>query len=694
MTSTAATSPIRHAPGDSAWWRVGRAGARLTWGASATVFTVGIMLWAREEAASVASWALPEPWTAAGLSSAAAELGLPLATVSAYFALLEFLPATAGLVAAGLVLRGATSWFHLYVATALALFGTLNGAVPHVYDAVLGGTLGEGLRVVQGVAWVAMFSLAYLFPDGRFVPRWARWCALAWCVVLPYFAALDLLALGDPDGLATIVPVLVLWATAACAVVARYRRTTAEQRRQLRGVMAALVLWVAFNLIYLLTPLHSLAEEVSPEGLVAAGLSSLVSYGIVALLPAAIAIAVLKYRLYDVDLWVNRALVYGVLSGIVVLVYALTAALAGLAWQDDDLGGSLIAVLVVAIALHPLRIRVQRIVDRFVYGRRRERYAVLQELGQQLAATLPAEQILHILVRQVGTTLKVPHVEARHGSWSVTHPLHGSPPPGTQTSFPISWQDRELGRLTVVTAPGDDLSAGDRDLLDGLARQAGSAVRAAALTADLRRSRERILVAREDERKRLQHDLHDGLGPTLASLYQRVDAARQLMDSDPAAAAFLLDDVRDQTRSVIGEIRDLVRALRPPELDELGLTAAIGAAANRFDTLSVQVTSLLGPDPLPPVVEVAAYRIAMEALTNVVRHAHATTAAVRLALEGEALAVLVRDNGRGIEPGATPGTGLRSMSERADELGGTCVVHGLPHGGTEVRAVLPLGLST
>jgi signal transduction histidine kinase len=245
----------------------------------------------------------------------------------------------------------------------------------------------------------------------------------------------------------------------------------------------------------------------------------------------------------------------------------------------------------------------------------------------------------------------------------------------------------------VVVRPGDELSAGDRDLLDGLTRQAGAAVRAATLNDDLRRSRARILVAREDERRRLQRDLHDGLGPTLASLYQRVDAARSLLRSDPVAAERLLSDVGEQTKLVIADIRGLVRDLRPHELDELGLGGAVNAAATRFDGLAVTVAAV-GLPALPPVVEVAAYRIAMEALTNAARHSGASTAQVRFEADGRALVVTVTDDGRGLTATDRPGTGMSSMRERADELGGTLAVTTPATGGTKVRAVLPVAVTS
>lgn len=362
-------------------------------------------------------------------------------------------------------------------------------------------------------------------------------------------------------------------------------------------------------------------------------------------------------------------------------------------WGGNDLAAPLAATVMIAVVLHPLRLRVQRWVDRFVYGRRKERYDVLADLGRQFESVVPPDELLRTLVREVAVTLRLPYVAATQGNLTVVHPEESEPPFGREHVFPIRWQGEDLGSLRVVVGPGDELGVADQDLLAGLTRQAGAAVRAATLNDDLRRSRARILVARDDERRRLQRDLHDGLGPNLASLYQRVDAARSLLGSDPATAERLLVDVGDQTKLVIADIRGLVKDLHPHELDELGLGGAVTAAATRFDVLRVTVVGP-GLPALPPVVEVAAYRITMEALTNAARHADAVTARVCFEADETELVVTVTDDGRGLAATDRPGTGLRSMRERADELGGTCELLTPPSGGTQVRAALPLAVTS
>jgi signal transduction histidine kinase len=217
-------------------------------------------------------------------------------------------------------------------------------------------------------------------------------------------------------------------------------------------------------------------------------------------------------------------------------------------------------------------------------------------------------------------------------------------------------------------------------------------VHGARLTADLRRSRERLVAAREEERRRLRRDLHDGLGPTLAGLTLKVDAARNLLGDDPATAERLLAELRGQIQTAVGDIRRLVYALRPPSLDQLGLVGALEELAEQCGQEGPLVELDLPAElpPLPPAVEVAAYRIAQEALTNVVRHSGARRCALGLQLREDGLELLVEDEGRGLASEVRPGVGLASMAERAAELGGACSVGPREGGGTRVRAWLPV----
>jgi signal transduction histidine kinase len=269
--------------------------------------------------------------------------------------------------------------------------------------------------------------------------------------------------------------------------------------------------------------------------------------------------------------------------------------------------------------------------------------------------------------------------------------------PGDLLALPLSYQGEPAGQLRLAPrAPDLPFSVADRRLLADVARQAGVVVHAVQLqrdlqhaAADLQLARERLVTAREEERRRLRRDLHDGLGPSLASLTFKLDTARDLMARDPARADALLSGTADQLQTTVAEIRRLVYNLRPPALDQLGLAAALAESAGQVGSVAVAVDMPLDLPPLPAAVEVAAYRIAQEALTNVARHAGAQHCRLRLWLDGAMLCLEVSDDGRGLPDDVRNGVGLHAMQERAAELGGVCTV-GSGAEGTVVLARIPL----
>jgi signal transduction histidine kinase len=445
----------------------------------------------------------------------------------------------------------------------------------------------------------------------------------------------------------------------------------------------------------------------------------LVGYTIIHLawlaVPLSIAIAMLRFRLWDIDPIINRTLVYGALTACIVGIYVLVVGSLGTLFQArGNLLISLVATGLVAVLFQPLRARLQRSVNRLMYGERDDPYAVVARLGQRLEATLTPEAVLPAIVETVKEVLKLPYAAItvrQKDTFPVAASAGIAPEPHALVRLPLVSHTALVGELLLaLRAPGETFSEADQRLLHDLANQIGVAVEAVCLTADLQRltvdlqhSRERLVLAREEERRRIRRDLHDGLGPTLAALAFTAGTVGDLIPTNPQAATALVTELQHAIRATVADIRRLVYDLRPPTLDEVGLVAAIRERAVQSSTpaqvqecpnaqhgLQVLVEAPERLPPLPAAVEVAAYRIVQEALTNVIRHAQAQMCIVHLAL-AEVLQVEIIDDGIGVPPDHHAGVGLRSMRERAAELGGTCVIEALAGGGTRVCARLPVG---
>ncbi|GGO50924.1 hypothetical protein GCM10012286_52410 [Streptomyces lasiicapitis] len=405
--------------------------------------------------------------------------------------------------------------------------------------------------------------------------------------------------------------------------------------------------------------------------------------------PVAMAVAILRPQLLDIQWVVSRALLYLVLSLSVLGVYAGVVLFLDRVLRDTfHLGGAALVAVGVAIAFHPVRARLQRLIDRLLYGDRGDPVRALDRLG----ARLSTESGLDGLLLAVRDALRLPYAAFRLEGRAVA--ASGTERPGSLV-IALPAPGTKEAELVVGTRRGQArLDAEDLRTLRALVVPLGVAVRATVLSAELQSSRERLVSAREEERRRLRRDLHDGLGPTLTGLAFTTDAARNLVRSDPDTAERLLDQLRGHATGAIDEIRRLVEGLRPPALDELGLVAALTRQAERLShrvggaPLAITIDAPGRLPPLPAAVEVAAYRIATEALTNAARHSRADHALVRLRID-HALRVDVTDNGGPSAVPWQPGVGLSTMAERAAELAGRCRSGPGPEGGV-VSAVLPL----
>ena len=410
--------------------------------------------------------------------------------------------------------------------------------------------------------------------------------------------------------------------------------------------------------------------------------------------PTGIAVAVLKYRLYEIDLVVNRALVYGTLTVGVVAGYVAVVGLVGATLSSrGDLLVSLVVTGIVAVCFQPVRERVQRFVNRLMYGDRDDPYAAIAGLGRTLASSLRPDAVFPTVVETIGQTLALQYVGlalAADAPREARVAAEYGTPGADVLAFPLVHQGIAVGELRLSPRAGERLRERDHRLIVDLVPQVAAAVHAVGLSQELQSARQRIVQLREEERRRIRRDLHDGLGPALAGLTFTLEAVRNLADSDLERADELLVSATEQVQTMIGDVRRLIYGLRPPALDQLGLAASLRglAAQESSPETSVTIDAPSSLPALPAAVEVAAFWIAQEALTNVKRHAHARTCNVRVAVEPTALRLEIADDGDGLSRGST-GIGLHTMRERAAEIGGTCEIGSRAGGGTLVAASLP-----
>jgi len=464
------------------------------------------------------------------------------------------------------------------------------------------------------------------------------------------------------------------------SAVVRWRRAEGVERSQLSWFALA----VSLLLIGILLPAPAVADVLF---LVA-----------IPLLPFAVTVAILRRNLYGIEVVVRRSLVYGALTVLLLAGYGAVVALLGTLVQDrTSPAATLVATGVVAVAFAPLRERLQRSADRLLYGDRGNPYAVLTGVGRRLdGAADPGGDALVEIAETVATSLRLPYARVEVGAGGGV-PLvaeWGEPTPHLHP-VPLTYRGAAIGTLLVGRrTPNEAFGSSDLRLLDDLGRQVGVAAHATLLGRDLQRSREELVTTREEERRRIRRDLHDGLGPALAGVALGLDAINRIAGTRAEEAAVLADQLKHEVHASLADVRRLVEDLRPPALDQLGLVGAVRQQAahltERDPELSVAVDATEVP-PLPAAVEVAVYRITTEALTNVSRHAAARNCRVAIMIDqAGALVVEVEDDGAGMPATPHPGIGTTAMRERAVELGGTCETTTVTTGGTRVTARIPV----
>ncbi len=555
---------------------------------------------------------------------------------------------------------------------------------------------------VLGSACIVLFF--YVFPSGHFVPRWTCWVMVPTLVywvfdvffpVAPFNPFTRFPALGIVTFLGIIGGMVVVQ-------VYRYRRvSTATERQQTKWVVYGITLGAGGFL--LLTSLGAFFPSYLPVGSLANLIANAADIGLMLLLPLSIGFAVLRARLWDIDILINRTLVYALLTASTLGLYVLVVfGASSLLRAYNDLVFSLLATALIAVLFQPLRQWLQYGVNHLMFGERNEPYRVLSRLGQRLEETLPADTVLPTVAETVARALKLPYVaivrkreQVPVGAQTLllTAAFGTSSGSAAETRVPLVHQGKHLGELVLSSRQrGEALTPADMRLVRDLAPQIGMALHSALLLADLQQAREQLITTREEERRRLRRDLHDGLGPALASLTFKVDAARNLLTQDSARVDRLLGEVRQQAQEAITDIRQLVYNLRPPALDELGLLSALReqAAHYRHQGLEVDFEAPQALPPLPAAIEVAVYRIAQEALTNIAHHADARHCLFHLSITTQIFHLDISDDGQGIAAGHHVGVGLHAMHERASELGGSCTIAPGTSGGTLIQVRLPL----
>ena len=590
-----------------------------------------------------------------------------------------------------------------WVLTATWVVGLAGFANQYAASAVLvhpGLPLGAVATWLAAWTWVPELAvpvfLPVLFPDGRLPSRrWRPFVAVA--TVLLTTAVLVLAFSRHPIdanetifnpwhvggdelyrvGVVAVVGLFVLTPVGLVSLVLRTRRARGVERAQLQWLQFAVLVSVILLFLPNLLP-PSLGEAVFTLA--------------VAAIPVGIAVAVLRHQLLDIQLVLNRTITYAVLTGVVVVAYLVVVDLLGDV-AAERLG--VVAVAVLALLLAGVRERVQRGVDRALFGSRRDPYAVVDRLGRSVDAASGPLDALEQLTVELRAALRLPSVAVIPDADGLA-PLRSGREVAGGVDVPIAVHGRRIGVLRVGHRhAGERLRPEEQSVLHDAARRAGALLQAAALVADLQQSRERIVAAREEERRRLRHDLHDGVGPQLAGLALQLESLERRLGDDPDLTA-RVQRLRDRLRETVGEVRRVVDDLRPPALDDVGLVGAVREHTAAFAAGGTPLVEVVARDPLPALpaaVEVAAYRIVTEAVTNAVRHADPRVVTVTMSVENAdvvlVLVLKVRDDGTGVRPDAVPGIGLTSMAERAAEVGGTFRIDSGAEG-TTVTAALPL----
>jgi signal transduction histidine kinase len=578
--------------------------------------------------------------------------------------------------------------------------------------------LGEAAWIVGMLP--ALILLPLLFPDGR-LPS-GRWRPVLWLTFATLLAVFVAFILGSStlagsaervrvpnpffvpalSSAADFVEGFFFWvflgilAASVASLVVRFRRSRGVERQQIK--------WFALAVVFLL------AVITVTEILLVFGIESrLVDTVLVApaflFLPVSVGLAVLRYRLYDLDVVVRKTLLYGLLVAIATAVYVVVVVGVGTLLGRESPFLTMLAAVIVALGFQPARTRLARVADRLVYGRRATPYEVLTEFSERMGASYATEDVLPRMAQVLGegTGAEVARIWLLVGG---TFRPEAAWPADAPAAFPISARagvlevsgetvtevrDRGdlLGALSVRMPASDPMSPSKEKLVQDLAAQAGLVLRNVRLVEDLRASRQRLVAAQDEERRRIERDIHDGAQQQLVALTVKARLARQLTEREPAKAAQLLGQIEAETQTALEDLRDLARGIYPPLLADAGLLAALEAQSRKAPVQVIVEGERIGRYPAD--VEATVYFCALEALQNVAKYADADRTVIRLAQSNGNLSFEVVDDGRGFDADAVAsGSGLQGMADRLAAVGGSLEVRSAPGRGTTVAGRVPV----
>ena len=601
-------------------------------------------------------------------------------------------------------------WMALLFSAAIICLETFLSVVS-IIPLEAGGLLRWVTLVILNLAWVGMIAVLFLFPSGRFHPPWARYAApvLAAAVVAFGNAPEHMLAIIRPERARTAegqAATLVITAAIAVGMYAqwkRYRRVSTEtERQQAKWVTFPLGVSIAYFTLAFVIP--SMVVDLSDQWL---GWVAVTAIPIGILFPVAVAVALLRYRLHDIDLVISKTVVYGGLAFFLTLVYvSLVVGIGSLFGGGDEpnVALSIIATAVVAVAFQPVRSRLTDWANRLVFGERRTPYEVLARFANQAGQAIATEEALDELAQLLAAGTGAAHTEVSlviDGEMRPAASVGDRAAPGESHGVHVVHRDEVLGRLSVTKPRDETLTAQDRELVDGLAAQVGLLLRNVRLNEDLRQkvidlrsSRQRLVSAQDSERRRLERDLHDGAQQQIVAVKMKLGVARALAEREGAAkAAEVVGQLADEVDACVQTLRELAHGIYPPLLAAEGLPAALRAqAAKAAVPVEVEADGVGRHDE---ETEAAVYFVVLEAIQNAAKYGRPNRVAVGLSEIDGGLRFTVSDDGEGFDVSQVRrGHGTTNMVDRIDALGGTLEIISQPGEGTVITGVVPSGAPT